>query len=183
MFRHEIDELHTRKVSEYLADGYNLYTRTMCGHQGEVGRVDLMKGDDFIRIWGNGTHVEGAMRLDINIGRYKGKLRGWDQELVWNDQLEIVEKLTFYRISDTWFVTPEEYERIKAKRHDRILMNLRPSYTFPVEAARIVLPFVRRQPKCKSARVNEVQRVWKQVDNQGKASYFVRARCKEYRIA
>ena len=41
----DIEALFTRKVAEYLADGYIFNTKTMSGSQ-----VDLKKGKSFVRI-------------------------------------------------------------------------------------------------------------------------------------
>jgi len=49
-------------------------------------------------------------------------------------------------------------------------------------AAAIVLPLIRRQPKCRSAKVCEIEDVIKRTSDSGKNSYYVKFRGKELRL-
>ena len=46
----DIEKIYTAKVAEYLAKGYTINPATMSGHQGEIAKIDLKKGDEIIRI-------------------------------------------------------------------------------------------------------------------------------------
>ena len=45
-----ISAIATAKVAEYIADGYILNTGTMSGSQGDILKVDLVKGDKTVRV-------------------------------------------------------------------------------------------------------------------------------------
>ena len=46
----EIEAIMTAKVAEYITKGYTFSTTTMSGHQGEIAKIDLRKGDEVIRV-------------------------------------------------------------------------------------------------------------------------------------
>ena len=49
-------------------------------------------------------------------------------------------------------------------------------------AAVIVLPYIRRQPKCKKVKATEIESVIKRISDSGKNSYYVKFRGKELRL-
>jgi hypothetical protein len=50
MTQNDINLLFTQKVTELIAQGYQIHTRTMPGSQGEIAKVDLYKGSEIIRV-------------------------------------------------------------------------------------------------------------------------------------
>lgn len=50
MYMQDIEKRFTEKVAEYLTAGYIFSQETMRGLQGEMCKVDLKRGDSFIRI-------------------------------------------------------------------------------------------------------------------------------------
>lgn len=45
-----IYKVFTDKVNKYLENGYMFRLSSMGGHQGEIGKVDLFKGNELIMI-------------------------------------------------------------------------------------------------------------------------------------
>ena len=50
MTRKDLDRIYTAKVTELLAQGYQIHTGTMRGSQGELAHIDLSKGSEIIRV-------------------------------------------------------------------------------------------------------------------------------------
>ena len=46
----DINKRYTETVSEYLARGYTINTRTMTGSQGDYAHIDLTDGTEVVRI-------------------------------------------------------------------------------------------------------------------------------------
>lgn len=122
MKRNELDKIFTAKVAEYLAAGYMVNTNTMAGSQGEIARVDFRKGGEIIRIVMLTDHeYSGPSRGDyihIIVGRNTDRVRldrEYD-ETIWNSHLEVIEDLAYRKVSETWYLSPEEAEGINEKR-------------------------------------------------------------------
>ena len=60
MNQNDINRAFTKKVTELLDRGYQIYPSTMGGSQGEIAHVDLYRGDEIIR--GCSTTVPGAAK-------------------------------------------------------------------------------------------------------------------------
>ena len=50
MNQNDINRMFTEKVTELIAQGYQINPATMSGSQGEHAHVDLRKGTDIIRV-------------------------------------------------------------------------------------------------------------------------------------
>ena len=78
----------------------------MSGTQGELAKVDLRKGDTFLRI-----HMEHHIGISdystyyaIIIGKSPTAVRnGNEHEIVWTSDLEEVARYVFWQIGDNWF--------------------------------------------------------------------------------
>lgn len=193
MKRAEIDARFTDVVIGYLEHGYTFKTNTMRGSQGEISKVDLEKGDDLIRVILDEKSAFMYIRCDIYriiVGRVKEeeklRFRGGYSDTIWNNKLEIVSEEQFYKIGDDYYVTEEEAKRAEAVNKQR-WENRKPQYggekvEFPLEkAAPIVRPFVRRQKGFKHARLNEIEKVYKEIRKEV-VRYFVVARGKNLEI-
>lgn len=98
--KQDIDRIFTEKVSELIAQGFQINPATMGGSQGEIARVDLCKGDELIRVllesrsgWG-----EYPDYLSLTVGRCTEPLRNDSfntHEIIWNHKLEIVSEIKF----------------------------------------------------------------------------------------
>lgn len=178
MKKNEIDKVFTGKIMEYLNNGYVIHTESMSGSQtDEIAAVDLMKDKGIvvrIVMLRKFNHLHGTdLIIRVGMTEYKGKY-----DIVWNNHLQVIEEFIYKMVSDNWFVLPEEYDDIEAKqkvrwenREDEVIyLNKR--------AAKIVLPYVRRLPKCKSVKPNEIK-VLKFLGN-NKNKYYVVVKGKTY---
>lgn len=96
MLRHEIDSLFTKKVAEYIAAGYVINSNTMSGSQGEIGKIDLHKGNTYIRIMLDTTYSwKDGDKINLIVGHITDKVCPVGYCTVWNQNLEILEEQSF----------------------------------------------------------------------------------------
>lgn len=141
---HDINILFSKKVADYIGDGYIINTQSMGGSQGEVGKVDLVKGHHLIRIWLNketayNWHDREKFSGDMVVLRVSEWKHPAEDNIkqgytVWMSELEHIETHVFYQISnyDTWYVEDLQ-EAIAAQklRRDRYY-NRNPKHDEPV---------------------------------------------------
>lgn len=182
MRKMEIDSLFTARVTEYLSRGYVMHTDTMHGSQGEIAKVDLSNGTEIIRVLLNNKFCLNGQQVILKVGRNTDTLRGTTSDTIWNGNLDILEETVFCKVGENYYVTPEEYEAIYAKHWARRERAVRKQLIELGEAAReIVLPFVRRQPKCKRVKASDIERVFKSVDK-NRVTYSVTVKGRTYRL-
>lgn len=201
-----INRRFTESSAEWMAKGYHINTASMGGSQGEVAHLDLTNGEEIVRIvlesfrdcnYEEGLDGEG---LELKIGHVTDNVipdscRTWG-ETVWNQHLEIISSERFYQIGrekrngEKWYGTREEaiaqskarYERYKVRRdreHKREAM--------PEAAKAAVLPFIKRQPKCKSMKLSGIESVEKvtnisSFDGSVHSYYEITVKGKSYRL-
>lgn len=190
MFKKDIDKKYTEKIMEYLNKGYTIHTNTMNGSQGELAKVDLTNGKEVIRIYMDRTYIGFSDKvIVILVGRNTCKLYDSESDIIWNSKLEIIEKMEFVKIGENYYIPKEDFAEIHKKRRKRInkYSDDYITYIFHDEAKKIILPFVKRQPKCKSARLSDIKEVKKTVSknrytNKYETKYYVTVKNKTYRI-
>lgn len=139
MKRFDIDKELSMIVSTYLLDGWTINTKSMSGHQGEEGKVDLVKDDQLVRIWlekcsnfsnwsdKNAWH---GSTLHLRVGTWNRPASdsiNYDWTTVWFDDIDIFCDKVFYEISNNWYVTDlVEALRIQSCRSERWLNKNRP---------------------------------------------------------
>ena len=201
MFRKDIENVYTDTIREYLDNGYRIYYSTMGGSQGEIAKVDLTNDKEVIRVLleSNNECYRGNpvyKHIDLNyftiiVGRNTDKLWGDSfSDIIWNEHLELISEIRFYKIgrkNNSFFGTKQEaidamlkyYERLKFRSfewaEERIEFN-------SDEAKRIVLPFVKRQYKCKNATVKDIEKIEKVIPKNGKVYYMVQVKGKRYKM-
>jgi len=179
-----INRKFTEVVSEWIGKGYTINTATMSGHQGEIAKIDLTDGKDLIRILlgpesahehtgeGKETRFYDFDLVALTVGKATGRFFPNSDntygDTIWNDSLEELYREEFYQIGyrngrySKWYGTKEEAVAQQDKRWDRYRNRWEPEGRPLNEAAKeIVLPFIRRQPRCKSVRLSEIERVTK----------------------
>lgn len=175
-----INKRFTDTVTEWMAKGYHINTASMGGSQGEVAHLDLTDGKEIIRIvldtlheWGDRGSYDG---LELIVGRVTDQVkpdssRTWGNT-VWNNRLEVLSSERFYKIGrenrngEQWYGTKEDaeaQERLQWKRYKARPNRQTERTQMPEEAKAVVLPFVRRQPKCKNLKLSRVASVEKVV--------------------
>ena len=129
----DIEAIFTAKVTEYIQKGYVINLTTMNGSQGEIGSVDLRKGDEVLRILlESKREYDREARLDrqmvvLTVGRWNEAIpddRPFETmgATIWNNRLEAVEQRTFYQIdrrSDFYTEDKEAYDAMLRKQYDR----------------------------------------------------------------
>lgn len=128
----DINKMFSDKVAEYLNNGYILCPQSMSGHQGEIGKVDFIKGNELIRVWLNSessyrwsddTAWQGNIVV-LRVSRWNRPVERILMDMtVWASDLEHIEEYNFYQVSnwgEGWYVDSlEEALRIQNLRHDR----------------------------------------------------------------
>jgi len=165
MDRNELNRIFTGKVTELIAQGYQINAGSMRGSQGEIAKVDLRKGDEIIRVmmvqnsgWGSGCDYNGI--FEIIIGRNTDRI--WDNwgDTIWSNHLEIISQIGFARITDNYFVPLEEAREMVDKRHARWRAKQVSDRRNLGEAYKsIALRYVQKQLRMKSCKLSEIESV------------------------
>lgn len=188
MKRAEIDARFTQEVVSYIAMGYTISTETMKGSQGEITKIDLVKGNDFIRIllekrtdWD--IHTD---KVVMEVGRIPEDKRGYT---IWNQHMEVIRTEEWYELGRRdYFADRATASAAMAKQYARWRQREDERYSKKVElnlekAARIVKPFVNRQNGCKSAKLANIKKVYKVITREGKVSYHIETRRHSFTLA
>lgn len=196
-----VNKIYTQKVAEWIAKGYWINAGTMSGSQGEYAHVDLTNGKDLIRVLMFDECGYGKPdMLVVMVGRCTDKrVRiGITDRLgntVWNNELEEIEKVVFYKASRGrcgWFYGSREEADAEAKirkaRREARRENGETGVKVFKDAEKIVKPFINRQKGCKSVKLSEIAEVRKVVDRAWSddsltVRYEVLVRGKIYRLA
>ena len=157
----DIESIMTAKVTEYISKGYVLSPATMSGHQGEIGKIDLHKGTEVIRILLT-TEYESCVRtlgridsIMLTVGRVEHKRNDrpfstWNT--IWNDKLEVIEQRQFYQIderADFFTEDFQEYAAMKQVQLKRIIAYDRaydnPETEMPEAAKKVAVRYIKRK--------------------------------------
>lgn len=104
MFYIDINNRFTAIVTDYMAKGYTINTRTMSGSQGDFAHIDLTDGTEVIRIMVDTFHEWSDISLDgleIVVGRANSEVvpnSDNDCRALWNNELDIISRERFYEI-------------------------------------------------------------------------------------
>lgn len=196
-----INKRYTELVAEYIGKGYYFNTATMGGSQGEIAHADLTNGTEIIRIliqrFCNWDRF-GTEGIEIVVGRctdeYIKPNMNRDLETVWNNKLEVITSEKFFQIGiehrdgSRYYGTEDEALAANQKQQDRWeTVRTESKKEMPEAAKQIVLPFVKRQPRCKSVKLNEIESVYRVVnfnrfDETTRNEYYVKFRGQTVRI-
>lgn len=192
MFKKDIEKIYTNTIMEYLNKGYRINSSTMNGSQGEIAKVDLTNDKEVIRIYlSSSTNYSERYWTEciiLTVGRNTDRLTGMRYDIIWNDNLEIISEQKFYKIglNSNYYGTKEEAVEAMKKSSSRIknryVSQNNSVITLPDKAKEIVFPFVKKQYKCKSIKVNEIEKVEKIITN-GKSEYYIKARGRTYMLS
>lgn len=202
MFRKDIENIYSYIIKCYLNEGYRINYPTMSGSQGEIAKIDLTNDKEVIRILLDSKTenyrehpVHKYMGLDylaIIVGRNTDKLRGDSfSDIIWNQHLELISEIRFYKIgrrNDSFFGTKQEAIDAMCKNYERF--DFRDLYSrdeiiFSDKAKEIILPWVKRQKKCKSVNVKQIDEVKKVIFYNRKnieVHYYVKAKGQVFKI-
>lgn len=119
MKRENIDSIFTKVVGDMIAKGYTVNLSTMNGSQGEVGKIDLRKDNEFVRVWVEQDYYSDeryyhrhALVLKVGYTSYDNAAKGWT---IWNDRLELRSVAVFGRVGEGEYLPIEEAKPIWAE--------------------------------------------------------------------
>lgn len=170
----DIEAIMSAKVAEYITKGYILSTSTMSGHQGEIAKVDVKKGNEIIRIlltsesaWDDQGTIQ---QTKLTVGRAQDKVcssRPFDTmaTTIWNNRLDIIEEMVWYSVDSSADYFSEDKAEILAqhkKQMERWRMREALRYlkngkdVKGDKAKQIALAFVRKQRGEKRSKVEDI---------------------------
>lgn len=114
----ELNTIFTSKVAEYIGKGYIFNVDTMGGSQGEIGKVDLRKGDEIIRVLmvselNYDTYLDDIV---IRVSRTTTANSSIRTGTIWNQDLESVEEFRWCKVGKDWYVSMDEAKDIAKKK-------------------------------------------------------------------
>ena len=192
MKKQDIRNLFTQKVAELLAQGYTIHPDSMPGSQGEIAHIDLDNGSEIIRVLLTRgckyTEEFYGDTVTLTVGKATVSCRGHWDELVWNQELEPSFEIKFAEISQDFYTDLDTAAEIHAKRRERWAAKTdaqkRNTSREDLGTAfkSIALRWVQKQPKMKSAKLADIERVTRLIDPKGKRSFEIRVKNKIFTI-
>ena len=166
MNQNDINRMFTEKMTELIAQGYQINPATMSGSQGEYAHVDLRKGTDIIRVLldDGSDYEEGVDFMRLAVGRCTDQIRmGTFDRLgntIWNNKLEILFEIKFAKIAENYFTDMETGVQMRRKRYLRWKQkNRRDRRDLPEAFKSAALRYVQKQPRMKTCKLSEIERV------------------------
>lgn len=173
----EINKKFTAKVAEYIMQGWTINAGTMNGSQGEIAKVDLTNGKEVVRVMLGTDYTHERIgdrfycfdKVQLIVGRPDSHIRvneSRDYDTIWNNRLDVIYCEEFYKIGrgrPDWYGTKEETMAAQDKNLDRYMARQESKEELPDKAKAIILPLIRRMPKCKSVTIREIGPVIKSV--------------------
>ena len=166
MNQNDINRMFTEKVTELIAQGYQINPATMSGSQGEYAHVDLRKGTEIIRVLldDGSDYEEGVDFMRLVVGRCTDQIRmGTFDRLgntIWNNKLEIFFEIKFAKIAENYFTDMETGVQMRRKRYLRWKQkNRRDRRDLPESFKSAALRYVQKQPRMKTCKLSEIERV------------------------
>ena len=172
MNRTELDRIFSQEVATYMMAGYVIDTYNQAGHQGEIAKVRLYNGDHMVQILMDRDNDwrEGKEYVIITVGEQVKKVnRVNSMHTEWNGDYNTIREYRYinlnsrYYTKPEWYVTEEEYNTLKdvalsrrvarreAERH------IACGYIEDASMKELALKIVRKQPRCKSAKMSDVR--------------------------
>ena len=182
MTNHDIRRAYTQKVSELLASGYQIHYETMSGSQGELAHIDLTDGNEILRVLleREGCCGDGYGNIvRLRVGRCNEDISR--THTIWNERLDTLFEIEWDQISGNYYTTREEGARMAAVRLERWR---RRGHTAPAELGAAyksaALRWIRRQPRMKSCRLEDITRIAKHTPEGGRMFYEIAAKGKTF---
>jgi hypothetical protein len=186
-----LDSEITKFVSGYISNGYTINTETMRGSDG-TNRVDLRKGNKFIRIWIERTSAwsynkeldkkydYGGDIFVLRIG-YK-EVKNPNTDSIWSSDLAISYEKPYYKIGSNGYnkgAYTDDFEEVKhwiavasprwSRRYDA-----KKSIEYKdINRLKIGFDIVKKMPKTKSIHLENIKCVTRSRDWNGRLEYTV----------
>ena len=195
MKKQDIRNIYTQKVTELLNQGYTIFPDTMGGSQGEIAHIDLTNGSEILRVLlarGHSWEQEDGYTGDticLTVGRAAPDTRVYDNwdGTVWNNRLEPLCQIEWAWIGSNrlhdWYTDMEEGKRISRlqwKRYRAQQNERRETLRDTFKSA--ALKWLRKQPKMKTCRLEDIEKMERVWNGEGKRSFEITAKGKRYTI-
>lgn len=187
MKQNELNAIFTKKIAEYITAGYIINVDTMGGSQGEIGKVDLRKGNEIVR-----ALMVSEMNFDtcmddvvIRVGRTTTENSSIRTGIIWNQDLELIEELRWCKVARDWFVGMDEAKGIAQKKLTRY--NNRPNRrgaittTDVTNATEIAVRYLKHKTGKRIASKDQIK--VNRVTENGKTHYTISYFSKIYKLA
>ena len=195
MKKQDIRNIYTQKVTELLNQGYTIFPDTMGGSQGEIAHIDLTDGFQILRVllerglcW---SHIEDGFHGDmvtLTIGRAGADTwvsEHWDGT-IWNNRLEKIFEISWAEISghgEGWYIELDDAARIGHIRMERYRARATGTRKELGDAYKsAALRWVKRQPRMKTCRLEDIEKMERVWNDEGKRSFQITAKGKRYTI-
>ena len=183
MTKNDIRSIYTQLVSDLLAKGYQIHPETMGGSQGEMAHIDLTNGSEILRVLiethGGYGDSYGDL-LTIRVGRCTEPITShW--HIIWNNKLETLSEIKLAKISETFYTTPEEgmqMAELRWKRWCDRKCNDRKELGDAYKS--VALRWLRRQPRMKTCRLEDIDRMIRRTRSDGTACFEIEAKGKTF---
>lgn len=179
MRKQDIDKLVTNEVAKYISNGYVINMNTFNSSDG-TQRIDLIKDNHFIRLFLEKHYSYERYYIDFVISEMyiKNIKKFHERDIIYKDSLTKIYNSKFVHIGKDYYLPIEEskevLEKSKQRRTERDRETDKKFFVKldDIKAKKIVLPFVKRQDRCKSAKLSDIYYVAKIVDK-NKVKYVV----------
>ena len=195
MKKQDIRNIYTRKVNELLNQGFTIFPDTMGGNQGEIAHIDLTDGSEIIRVllerglcW---SHIDDGFNGDVvtlTIGRAAADTwvgDRWDGT-IWNNRLEPSFQIKWAEVNgnrEGWYTDLDEAARIGHIRRERYIRNQATRRETLGDAFKLTaLRWLRKQPKMKTCRPEDIEKMERVWNDEGKRRFEITAKGKRYTI-
>lgn len=159
---------YTKKVNEYLQNGYYVYCATMKGTQGDVSKIDLTNGIEIIRIRLN-NGITGLYKFNcsdgvfIKVEKYTQDMFNhnmFDIDILWNDKGTELFYKEYYKLenkykSNIFTDNIDEIKRIGKIRENRIRIKMYPNRAILTDKRKL-LSIVKTKKGYKSTRLKDI---------------------------
>lgn len=187
-----LDSEITKLVSGYISNGYMINTRTIRGSDG-TNRVDLRKGNKFIRIWVEETSAYSYNKeLDEKYDYWNDifvlrvgytELKNPTTDSVWSNDLAISYEKPYYKIGSNRYdegAYTDDFEEVKHWidiRYPRLKAKSKYEKTSidynDINRLKIGFNIVKKMPKTKSIHLENIKCVTRSRDWNGRLEYTV----------
>lgn len=192
-----VERMYTAKVAELLNQGWHIHTSTMPGHQGEVAHIDLTDGSEIRRAllcremtWCRSGADFYGHKIIITVGKNTDRIwPGWNSTL-WNNRVEVCSQIELAEIQEPDRYHPEGWYTDMATAQDiqRIRNERREARRIPTERVlgtafkSIALRWVRKQPRMKTAKLEDITKVARYTSRDGSTGFKIEAKGKTFTL-
>lgn len=165
--KQDIDRIFTEKVSELLAQGYQINTAMMGDSWNqEIAKIDLIKDNEIWRVALVRSNERKHDKFDVLIIKVLSKALGSScSQIVYTHDMHVVSQIEFgsagykYSHKDVWMDIDSAFLSAQKRDARRQARRMPHRHRMPDSAKSIALRWIRKQKGCKSCRLGEIESV------------------------